>query len=96
METDPFETIPSPVKFDPRFSSSNSDQMRLKSDAVRSKSDAVRLKSEASDLVEYDLMEAFSNALDQNDQLFDLVQKQKAIIKELALLLKTVKRKLSG
>ena len=43
-----------------------------------------------------DLVAAFAAALDQNEKLFVLVQKQKDIIRDLAQRLKTLKRKLSG
>ena len=45
---------------------------------------------------EKDLVVAFESALEQNEKLFNLVQKQKEIIRELGHRLKTLKRKLSG
>ena len=45
---------------------------------------------------EKDLVMAFESALEQNEKLFNLVQKQKEIIRELGHRLKTLKRKLSG
>ena len=45
---------------------------------------------------ETNLLDALESALSQNDKLFQLVQGQKAIIKELATHVKILKRKLSG